>query len=69
MINYLDLRELEVMMRKILAFLLLVGTGGLLLIETLFDLRDKTSLLFLTSILGVLFITGVYYHIKGLRNS
>ncbi|QNO15218.1 hypothetical protein HYG86_10820 [Alkalicella caledoniensis] len=54
------------MIRNIVSFILLVGTGGLLLTETLFRL-DNPALSVPIGISGIFFISGIYYHIRGLK--
>lgn len=55
-------------MRKIVSYFLLVGTGSLLLLQTLLHIRNNSlPLLFFVIILGILFMVGVYYHIKGTK--
>lgn len=56
------------MIRNIIALILLVGTGGMLLTETIFSLNNQ-SIIFITLIFGLLFMSGIYYHIKGLDRS
>lgn len=55
------------MIRNIIAFILLVGTGGLLLTETILKLNNPT-LLFLIAIAGIFFVSGIYYHFKSLQS-
>ncbi len=52
------------MIRNIVAFILLVGTGGMLLTETIFSLANPIWY-FAMLLAALFFIVGVYYHIKG----
>jgi hypothetical protein len=55
------------MIKNILGFILLFGTGIIFLGQTIASL-DNQMLLLLTIISTLLFLSGIYFHIKGLQN-
>ncbi|SET11245.1 hypothetical protein [Anaerobranca gottschalkii] len=55
------------MIKNILGFILLFGTGVLFLGQTIASLENQ-MLLSLTILTTIIFLLGVYFHIKGLQN-